>query len=134
MRGGGGGCLTVTHVVVLGHPLKHLTISTTLSLKLYILSYSVLRQMLQGNTFNLWLTTLQHSPFHLVEHCLPGVTNVLADQASRLETHHTEWMLSKQLFNKSIAKFGVSPNIDLFDQVVYMLVCCSWHFIYTHYT
>ena len=64
-------------------------------------------------TFEIWEWCICHSVWLSIAH-IPGVANVLADKASRLDTYHTEWMLSRKIFAKSIAKLGVTPQIDLF--------------------
>ena len=64
-------------------------------------------------TFEIWEWCIRHSVWLSIAH-IPGVANVLADKASRLNTYHTEWMLSRKIFAKSIAKLGVTPQIDLF--------------------
>ena len=56
---------------------------------------------------------IRHSVWLSIAH-IPGVANVLADKVSRLNTYHTKWMLSRKIFAKSIAKLGVTPQIDLF--------------------
>ena len=72
-------------------------------------------------TFEIWEWCIYHSVWLSIAH-IPGVANVLADKASRLNTYHTEWMLSRKIFAKSIAKLGVTPQIDLFaSRLTYQL-------------
>lgn len=50
---------------------------------------------------------------HLSAEHLPGSANILADKASRVFDHNTEWELDNKVFQNIIAKFGTA-NIDLF--------------------
>ena len=63
-------------------------------------------------TFEIWNWCICHSVWLSIDR-IPGIANVQADRSPRLQNYHTEWMLSKNVFNCCIVKLGVTPQIDL---------------------
>ena len=61
----------------------------------------------------IWLWCVDHRVWLTVTH-IPGKQNIEADRESRLSRRETEWALQKPLFNASIKKLGVEPDVDLF--------------------
>lgn len=74
----------------------------------------------------IWSWALKNSNWLSATHC-PGVSNVEADEASRLFNDSTEWTLRKDVFGKICQRFG-QPSIDLFASRLnhQVMPYCAW--------